>query len=131
MRTNSSFLKISSNSNSSSLPRIFASSSSSSQLKTFFEFKFEFGKEIEFFRFVALVRSGGGMGRASPPSKEKKLVLGGCQNVLPSDKYRKKSNVFTGVRVVCGYGLRRYFPAYLVAIMTYFTNQTRTIFQCA
>ena len=29
-----------------------------------------------------------------PPSKERKLVLGKCQNVPPTDKYRKKLNVF-------------------------------------
>ena len=34
-----------------------------------------------------------------PPSKEK-IVLEGCQNVLPSDKNRKKSNVFTGIAYV-------------------------------
>ena len=38
----------------------------------------------------------------------------------PGDKYRKKLNVFK--RLACGYGLRRYFPAYLVAIMASFAN---------
>ena len=28
------------------------------------------------------------------PSKEKKIVLGGCQNVSRNDKYRKSLNVF-------------------------------------
>ena len=66
-----------------------------------------------------------------PPSKEKNVSRGGCQNVPPpSDKHREKSNVF--YRYTCNpcvaYGLRRYFPAYLVAIMTSLTYQTRTIF---
>ena len=55
-------------------------------------------------RPMSSVRSrGGGMGgggqvfpskNSRPPSKERKFVLGGYQNVPPSDKYRKKLNVF-------------------------------------
>ena len=55
-----------------------------------------------------------------PPAKKENLSRGGCQNVPPSDKYRKKLNVF--IRVTCKHGLRRYFPAYLVAIMVSFAN---------
>ena len=55
------------------------------------------------------------------PSKAKKFVLGAMPKRLPpSDKYRKKLNVF--IRVACGHGLRRYFPAYLVAIMVSLAN---------
>ena len=43
----------------------------------------------------------------------KKNILGGCQNVSPSDKYRQSKMLF--IRVACGYGLRRCFPAYHLA----------------
>ena len=40
-----------------------------------------------------------------PPAKKKKIVLGGCQNVFPNNKYRKKLNAFLHVELVgtdCG-----------------------------
>ena len=37
--------------------------------------------------------------------QQRKFVLGGCQNVPASDKYRKKLNVF--IRVACGYRLQQ------------------------
>ena len=43
----------------------------------------------------------------------KKNILGGCQNISPSDKYRQSKMLF--IRVACGYGLRRCFPAYHLA----------------
>ena len=64
-----------------------------------------------------------------PPSKERKIVLGGCQNVPPPcDKYGTVRSEMFFIRVACGYGLRRYFPAYLVAIMVSFANSSRTTF---
>ena len=52
--------------------------------------------------------------------QRKKICPGGMPNRPPSDKYRKKLNIF--IRVACGYGLRRYFPAYHVALMVSFAN---------
>ena len=55
-------------------------------------------------RPTSSVRSRGGK---SPLVKKKKFVLGGCQNVSPSDKYRNKLNVF----YTCCLWVRRYFSA--------------------
>ena len=76
---------------------------------------------------LSSVRSRGRWGDMSPPVKivvppqqRRKIFSGGMPKRPLSDKYRKKLNVFIGVAY--GYGLRRYFPAYLVAIMVSFAN---------
>ena len=63
-----------------------------------------------------------------PPSKEKKNCPGEMSKRPPPPvtSIAKSQMFFTGIRVA--YGLRRHFSAYLVAIMTSLTNQTRTIF---
>ena len=62
-----------------------------------------------------------------PPAK-KKMSWGDAKSPPPVLSIAKSQMCFTGIRVACGYALLRYFPAYLVAIMTSFANQTRTIF---
>ena len=76
--------------------------------------------------YIQCAKLGGMGGHVSPctnirfPSKERKIVVGWMPKRLLSDKYREKLNIF--IHVACGYGLRRYFPAYLVAIMVSFVN---------
>ena len=83
-------------------------------------------------------RSRGRWGGMSPQWKlssllsKEKNVPWGDDKTSPSVISIAKSQMFFFYWYTCSlwvaYGLRRYFPAYLVAIMTSFTNQTRTIF---
>ena len=63
---------------------------------------------------------GGDEGTCTPlkivvvPSKQKNCP-GEMPNVTPVISIAKSRMFFTGIRVACGYGVRRYFPAYLVA----------------
>ena len=62
-----------------------------------------------------------------PPAK-KKIALGDAKTSLLVISIAKSQMFLSGTVLAFGCGLRRYFPAYLVAIMTSFTNPTRTIF---
>ena len=55
-----------------------------------------------------------------PPSKEKNLSWGDAKTSTPMIGTVKSLMFF--IRGACGYGLRRYFPAYLEAIMVSFAN---------
>ena len=57
-----------------------------------------------------------------PPAKKENLSRRGCLNVPPVIGSLPQEVKMFFIRVACGYGLRRYFPAHRVAITVSFAN---------